>query len=89
MGGYGLMNAEQEAEMELITVESDLKDAMKNYLKAVHTAEGRPVMQPIDIEKFVFIATAKYKGWSMYHRGNSTGMETHERIGLCEMMSRD
>jgi len=80
------MNPEQEAQMAFVTADTNLRDAMKQYLKAATASQGQPSLDHIDIDKFVFIGMAKYRTGSMYHVGVSNGMETYEKLGLIEIL---
>ena len=81
-----IVDAERDAQMGLIEAEADLKDAMRKFIKAAAAAEGRPRYDHIDIDKFVFIGTAKYRTGHMYHRGVTPSMDPHEELGLIEVL---
>jgi hypothetical protein len=72
--------------IDLIAAESDLKDAIKKYIRASAEANGTPIFDVIDIEQFVGVATMQKN----LNRGVATAYMTfispdrqhHEVLGL-------
>jgi len=70
----------------LFEADSELRDAIKKYLKAGATADGRPTYEYMNIDTFVGVATMKLDGKTVYMAFANDGQEYHETLGLIETL---